>query len=320
MPPGTNAGTSVGLGNAASIQYDIDLIKRNELTKIVIQPSGTEAVGLSDGSSIIEGWADTNSIRIGGSSTWSSAYEDALLAGASKYATDLYGRFSGALGGKPSPVYAVQFAEQTLKSWSGSGEFSLGFDLFFIASEASHDVRQDAARLLNLVYPIRSSAQGNSAVIVAPLGHDLRGNGLSSIRIGQWFDAPPFFVCSQVSNTFSLKTTKATFPLYCKVQVEFVAAQIVTIADVRDWLMQAAGTPVINLNAPQDILDKARDALNSGLDLGNSLWNKLGNMLTPSAEAASLRQPLPVGRADKLTGTNASIASQVFASQKALTI
>lgn len=289
----TTKGANSGQGGfTRTIAQDIDLIKRNGLTKVIISPivdnkyvQGVNGTGTSNSSSndntTIEAWINGD-IDISGSSGWESAWQEAGAASITRTFSSAYSTLSS----RRTPTISLQFRQQTVKSWTGSSPLSLCFDMYFVATSADHDVRQDLARMLNLVYPVASDT--DNYIVLAPLGHNAamaenKNAGLSSIKIGDWFNSDPYFLCDRVSGAVSVKPTKSRYPLYCKVRTEFSPSQIVTIKEIRKWLGQEAGTPVTNLS----ISDIGGMITSEAYDLGMSALGQTGKWLMGEGNAVT---------------------------------
>lgn len=306
---GSNYGTQTG-ANPESIARDIDLIKSNKFTKIIITPTlGSDVTGADANNTAIECWGEAD-VSIGGSSQWNSAFEDALAAGITRDVSGLVNRF----GGDSVPTFTVQTRQQTVKSWSGSSPLMISMDLYFVATDAAHDVRMDAVRALNMIYPIQSSK--DATLIFAPLGHKATlaskgGQGLMSIKIGQWFESSAYFLCEMVDNAFAMKPTQTGNPLYVKMRLHFTTSELITIKEIRQWLKQETGTPTINLGyselgsrGAQQLGDVLYSAVN---------WTK--NQIFPGSTpqvGSSSPSPLPSATDAPVSGSPASIATSVW--------
>lgn len=182
----------------------------------------------------------TQGFSVGGGNEFNSLFELAAQESLNNLLSKIgfvVGQFNKKMGGIIAQT-RLKDLRNTTASWISSAKPSFSLALLFVATDPSHDVRDNVAKLLECVYPVA----GNGFTVKPPLGYtglDSGGNsaeGTISLEIGKWFRAMKL-VMKSCNFEFSKAVIGSGVPLYAHGTVELEAYRQVTAKDMNNWFI-----------------------------------------------------------------------------------
>lgn len=189
-----------------------------------------------DGNHLISGYIKSE-MQFSTSASYKSALEAMLddksgYLGKLKSASELIGNFTG---------NKIDDSGFTQVSWQNSDTGSMSFTIRVISTDYSINVIDIYRRALRMTLP----TEEGSVILRAPLGYSLTANAKSgegshaiSVKIGDYFNAPNAYVCTQLSGTFSKVLLKGTGrPLYVDITISLQPRMTFNYQTVASWFI-----------------------------------------------------------------------------------
>lgn len=230
-----------------------ELLANYSYTKVRIQFNDT----LIPSSAPVIGYMIDETFNLDASTQWATPLDNMELG-------NLFGQQFGAILGAITDVFGFsrKIVEQTVAFWQGPErpEFSVG--LLFLARNSNDHPELRAAEILKRIHP--GMNKGKGSVMDAPMGYmplvsgDTNvqsfvqfisgadpGRGMSSLSIGNWFQANNLLL-KNASFEASRECTKGGSPLYVQGKVSFDTAR--AVSNIEYGNMFSLGTGEGNLN------------------------------------------------------------------------